>query len=784
MLGKVLLRLASLTLAALALHSASYGVTAASALSTLPGTPQSPTANADDEAAYVGWLAPSSDGGAPIDGYKVVADGVGPTVVAPCGQCTAVYFSGLSNGTSHMFAVYAHTARGYSLVPAVTRSVTPQAPVEPAPTSAQNVSATASGNSATITWSAPTSSGGAPVDRYLVQAFNDTLTVPGTAFPYYAGSVYACGTCTSATVNGLTSGQTYHFVVFSHNSYSYGPAATTGSVAGSDQSCPQGQICLTVDGSTDLGPNAWRADGFLHGVGFQTSTNAQGQTVFAYSGPSPSLIQALKPSFWRTSACTYPGGNGDPAPPTCQWVKASTSAAITDLLSDTYYSQTYNAFAPFSTPSSAAGALPPWECWSCYSQAVQNIATHNATNNDVPASLGVSVAPDYWDVQNEPPGCCTAGYYGANQAGTTSLYLQQYRAAYQALKSAQPNAQVVAPSLGDFTDTPIICDGGDNNCGPGNGSNDPHDLGFDSFLPFAVKNGLSFSAISWHDNSVWFEDTPNVVPDQMAELNSLFGQYGLLPTKAFVNEYGAKETNLIPGWSAGWIAALEKGNVDGAHRSCWPEIDQSGNSYGECGTEACSGATANLTGALAGLVSSPCLGSQVVGGSCSKSTPNPSGTLDGLFSSPCLGSQALQPNGNYWVYRYYAGMNGERVTSDTSDQTLTAFATKNDAAQEMQVLVGRHETCTPAANPFDCSPESKDDIAMLPVPAPAMASITVRYPYTPTSVRVSIAHIPNSSGPVGQPNPVTQMLPVANGMVTIPISAFADGDAYTITITP
>ncbi|HVA08790.1 MAG TPA: hypothetical protein VNG12_18810, partial [Acidimicrobiales bacterium] len=506
--------------------------------------------------------------------------------------------------------------------------------------------------------------------------------------------------------------------------------------------------------------------------------------VFGYTGASPNLIQALNPRFWRTSACTYPGGANDPASPTCQWAKENTSAAITDVLSDTYYSQTYGAFAPFGASGSGAGALPPWECWSCYSQTVQNIASHNATNNDVPASLGVSVTPDYWEVQNEPPGCCTAGYYGANQAGTTSLYLQQYRAASQVIKSAQPNAQIVAPSLGDFVDTPITCDGGDNNCAAGNGTNDPHILGLDSFLPFAVKNGLNFGAISWHDNSPWFEDTPNVVSYQMAELNSLFGQYGVAPTKAFVNEYGAHATNLIPGWSAGWIAALEKANVDAANRSCWPETDQQGHSYGECGSESCSGSTANLPGTLDGLVSSPCLGSQVLRGSCSGSTANPAGTLDGLFSSPCLGSEALQPNGNYWVYRYYAGMNGERLTTDTSDQTLTALATKNDAAQEMRLLVGRHETCTPAANPSDCSAQSTDDIAMLPVPGPAMVSISVKYPYSPTSVQVSIAHIPNSSAAVGQPTPVTRTLPVTNGIVTIPINAFADGDAYTVTITP
>jgi hypothetical protein len=45
-------------------------------------------------------------------------------------------------------------------------------------------------------------------------------------------------------------------------------------------------------------------------------------------------------------------------------------------------------------------------------------------------------------------------------------------------------------------------------------------------------------------------------------------------------------------------------------------------------------------------------------------------------------------------------------------------------------------------------------------------------------------HIPNSSGPVAQPTPSTETLPVNNGAVSIPILGFADGDAYAVTVTP
>lgn len=735
------------------------GALAAPAAAVLapPGSPPNVTATGDNEAAYVSWSQPATAGGAGVDGYKVVALPSRATVVAPCGECTTVYFTGLTNGNSYSFAVYAHNAHGYSLVPAMSAGVRPEASPEPAPTAPQYVSATSNGLSATISWTPPSSTGGAPMDRYMIQAYDDTLSVPGAQFPYYAGAIYACGACTTATFAGLTNGDTYHFAVYAHNQYSYSRNASSNSVVASDPACRRAEVCMTVDGTSDEGPIAWRADGFLHGLGFETSTNPQGQTAFTYSGPSASLIQALRPQQWRTDACTYPGGLWDPSEPNCQWITANSIASTTDVLSDTYRGITYRDFTALGVSGSGAGALPPWECWSCYAHEVQTIVAHNATNNDAPGYLGVSVPPTYWDIQNEPPACCTDHtYYGARQDGTASLTLQQYKTAYQAIKAVQPGAQIVAPSLGDFIDTPLQCDAGDNHCAAGYGSDDPHTLGLDGFLPYAVRNGLSLAAISWHDNGPWLEDTPNAVVYQMGDFHALLSEYGAGSVKAFINEYGPEATNLIPGWSAGWIAALEKANVDEADRTCWNERDQSGSAYNECSGPPCPGSSSSSS----------------------------SGTLDGLFTSPCLGALALQPDGNYWVYHFYAGMTGERVRVDTSDQTVTALATETAAAKEMQILLGRHETCTPAQNPYDCSPASRLDLAMLPTPVPANVVVTVDYPYAASSVNVSVEHIPNSSGPVADPTPSTETLPVINGAVSIPILGFADGDADTVTITP
>jgi hypothetical protein len=684
----------------------------ASAVTTVPGQPTNLTVTADDQAVFVSWQPPASNGGAPIDYYRVIATDTATTkttqrsisLFAPCVQCTTVYFSGLVNGDSYVFTVAAHNSTGLGLPTSPSASVTPIHVPFLADSWPQNVTATISGQTATVTWSPPANTNGLPIDRYLIQMNDRTLT-PASGNVYYAGWKYACGTCTSVTFTGLSAADTYDFFVYAHNNgnataiASYGSGGGSNRVTATDPSCPAGQVCVSVDGASNDGAIQWRADGFLHGLDFNGGT---------YDGPPAAMIQALHPTSWRVSGCTGTLSWLFE----CQWAAQNTSASLTNVLSDDYYGRTYD--------SNAKGMRPPWECWDCYTADVRSIVTQTGA---VPASNV------YWDLQNEP------GFgLGPNQGGNYLLYLHQLLTAYQTVKAANPNLKIVLPSLDEPTDTTI---------GGTDGAVNPHVLTFDELLPFLVANNISPDALSWHENGGLFETNPAVFGYQVDKVRYLESEYGL-PTapKIFVNEYDPAYANLLPGWSAGWIAALEEAKVDQANRACWVE-SSAGTSYSEC----------------------------------------TKGSLDGLFTPTFNGQQTEQPQANYWVYRFYAGMQGDVLNTTTSDNTVTALATNDSTTQTIDLLVGRHKSCTAAVNP-DCTTANAPEVGAIPTPAPATVNIAVAYPYAASTVTATVTDIANVRGAMSQPASTTTTLTVTNGVVTVPLAAVADGDAYTVVINP
>jgi len=164
---------------------------------------------------------PAQANGASIDMYGLWAfttNGAfsGRSVTA-CGWCTTATIDGLANGTSYLIVVMAHNAAGWGGA-GYSGWATPGAPwapawvaVNPGPARVQP------------TWAAA-NAGSSPVDTYVAVVYEGS-----TYTNLYAAT---CGSCTSATIAGLTRGHTYTVYVLAHNVYGWGPAvASTATVS-------------------------------------------------------------------------------------------------------------------------------------------------------------------------------------------------------------------------------------------------------------------------------------------------------------------------------------------------------------------------------------------------------------------------------------------------------------------------------------------------------------------------------------------------------------------------
>ena len=177
---------------------------------TTPGAPTSAVATAGDTQATVSWSLPSSTGGSAITGYRIQwsdNSNVGPwddSIVV--GDVTTSTVTGLASGTTYWFRVAAINAVGTGTYSASTSAVTPAAPPGPNPpapavpaSGPRDVVASAGDASASVSWTAPATSGSFPVTNYLVTSSPGGRTCLTTAL-----------TC---TVAGLSNGTAYTFMV-------------------------------------------------------------------------------------------------------------------------------------------------------------------------------------------------------------------------------------------------------------------------------------------------------------------------------------------------------------------------------------------------------------------------------------------------------------------------------------------------------------------------------------------------------------------------------------------
>jgi hypothetical protein len=197
-------------------YDATPSVTAIST-AAVPNAPTNVTATAADASATITWTVPAANGRT-ISSYSVSA--ADSTTTANGAQsCTAdgesaasCTVSGLTNGDSYTFTVTATNSIGTGPASSASNDVMPMA-VPGAPT---KIRATMSkgASSATVSWTAPSSTGGSPITGYLAKASGS------------GGQACTTQGATSCTVTRLASGASYTFTVVATNSIGTSPVST------------------------------------------------------------------------------------------------------------------------------------------------------------------------------------------------------------------------------------------------------------------------------------------------------------------------------------------------------------------------------------------------------------------------------------------------------------------------------------------------------------------------------------------------------------------------------
>lgn len=206
------------TCRATATNAVGTGAASAASNSVVPATvPTSPTiisATPGNGAVSVAFSAPASNGGSAITGYTATCvSSNGGASGSASGAASPVVVGSLTNGKTYTCSVVATNAVGSGGASAATAAVIAGTPLAPT-----GVSATAGAAQATVSWTAPTITNGAPVTGYVITAFVGFVPVASQTFN---------STATTQVMTGLTTGTTYRFRVAAVNSRGTGVLSAT-----------------------------------------------------------------------------------------------------------------------------------------------------------------------------------------------------------------------------------------------------------------------------------------------------------------------------------------------------------------------------------------------------------------------------------------------------------------------------------------------------------------------------------------------------------------------------
>ncbi|MER7369792.1 CBM35 domain-containing protein [Nonomuraea wenchangensis] len=199
-----------------------------------------------------------------------------------------------------------------------------------------------------------------------------------------------------------------------------------------------------------------------------------------------------------------------------------------------------------------------------------------------------------WELWNEPD-------YTWNTAAAGSFYDGWVRT-HQAVRALDPLTPIVGPSTATYNRSWM-----------------------QAFLTRARDTGTLPDIICWHEL-----DNPGRIAADIADYRNLESSLGISPRRISINEYAAPAEVDVPGRIASYVAKLERGGVESAHRAFWYEC----------------------------------------------------GTMNGLVVNNS------QPTGTWWLYKWYGDMAGSMVTTTTSSTSLDGFAAYDSTRRTVNVVFG------------------------------------------------------------------------------------------------
>jgi titin len=203
---------------------------------TVPDAPTGVAATPGNGQVTLIWSAPFN-GGRPIDYYVVYENGV---ALANHATELRMVISGLGNGINYSFSVAAHNLAGEGPQSSSVYAIPYTVPGE-----VTSLVANPGNEQVTLSWSAPLSDGGRPIDYYTV---------------YRNGSALMNVVVTNAWISGLTNGQTYGFTVSAHNVAGEGQMSPT--VYAVPATVPTAPTGLTANPGNGTASLSWVASAY------------------------------------------------------------------------------------------------------------------------------------------------------------------------------------------------------------------------------------------------------------------------------------------------------------------------------------------------------------------------------------------------------------------------------------------------------------------------------------------------------------------------------------------